>query len=93
MSIKRHCDFCQYEISGILNSGVFMAQDKNRYRFLVELSRISNERKRGVRWEKTDCCFKCLCQFMAELIDKQKEAHPCAERPPQDTAETGSTCV
>ena len=22
-----------------------------------------------------------------------EEAHPCAERPPQDTAEAGSTCV
>ena len=27
------------------------------------------------------------------IFNAMKEAHPCAGRPPQDTAETGSTCV
>jgi hypothetical protein len=72
MSIKRHCDFCQREISGILNSGAFIAQDKNKYMFSISLSRISDDKRRGVRWEKTDCCFECLTQFMNELINQKK---------------------
>lgn len=48
-----------------------------------------------IRWLATEdkSQGKGTGRHIAAFILKKKEAHPCAKRPPQDTAETGSTCV
>ena len=74
--VKHHCDFCQCVISDRVNTAEFYAQDKRRYKFSVELSRIREDKSRGVRWEKTECCLGCLVEYVAALLDQKEEESP-----------------
>jgi hypothetical protein len=67
--IKKHCDFCQDEINDERHHvGEWICKnDGKRYYFQVSISGQKREGK--LNFSKVDCCWKCMQEFMMQLIE------------------------